>query len=321
MSSPPPSPPPSPRRGEGVSNDMFNFLHTFTPQPILLQLGWLKIYWYGIFVVLGVVVGLVVVLKIAQRLGISSDEVYNLGFYLIIFGIIGGRIYAVILDLPFYLKNPWEIIAVWHGGLAIHGVIIGGLITLLIYNIPLTLALSPKGRGRLRNFWQWADILAPAIALGQAIGRWGNYFNQEIFGKPTDLPWGIPIAFQNRPFEYLSSQYFQPTFLYESLLNGFNFLILILIFRFFRHPEPAYRQGRLDSGSHESETLKQVQSDKVGFIFLIYLINYSIIRIAMEFLRLDTTPVIWGIRLPILVSGVVIVLSLGAITRLTLKKQ
>ena len=198
---------------------MINFLHNFLPQPILFQWGFLTIYWYGLFVVSGIIAGLVVVLRLAKRQGISSDEVYNLGFYLVIFSLLGARFYSVLLDLPYYLQNPGQIIAVWNGGLAIHGGIIGGAITLFIY--------SWKKR---QSFWLWADLLAVALPLGQAIGRFGNYFNQEIFGQPTDLAWGIPIALQNRPLEYLSSQYFHPTFLYESGLNLVNFVVLLSLF-------------------------------------------------------------------------------------------
>ena len=113
---------------------MLNYLHNFLPQPILFQWGFLTVYWYGLFVVSGIVAGLVVVLRLAKRQGISSDEVYNLGFYLVIFSLLGARLYSVLLDLPYYLANPFEIVAVWHGGLAIHGGIIGGAITLLIYS-------------------------------------------------------------------------------------------------------------------------------------------------------------------------------------------
>ena len=260
---------------------MINFLHNFLPQPILFQWGFLTIYWYGLFVVSGIIAGLVVVLRLAKRQGISSDEVYNLGFYLVIFSLLGARFYSVLLDLPYYLQNPGQIIAVWNGGLAIHGGIIGGAITLFIY--------SWKKR---QSFWLWADLLAVALPLGQAIGRFGNYFNQEIFGQPTDLAWGIPIALQNRPLEYLSSQYFHPTFLYESGLNLVNFVVLLSLFFW------------INKRNQESGIRNQ------GLVILVYLINYSLIRIGMEFLRLDTTPAVFGVRLPILVSLAVIGLSL-----------
>jgi len=262
---------------------MINFFHTFNPQSVAVQFGWLSIYWYGIFIVLGIVVGLIIVLKLARRTGVDSAEVYNLSFYLIIFSIVGARIYAVFLNLPFYLANPFEIVAVWHGGLAIHGAIIGGVLTLLVYVFR-----------KKQNFWVLADIFAPAVALGQAIGRWGNYFNQEVFGRPTDLPWGIPIELRNRPLEFLNFQYFHPTFLYESFLNLINFFVLLFLF------------SRLAGKNRKSE----IREKRVGLIFLIYLVNYSLIRIVMEFFRIDATPLVFGVRLPIIVSGAVIVLSL-----------
>ena len=156
--------------------------------------------------------------------------------------------------------------AIWQGGLAIHGAIIGGIATIIVYSY-----------WQGKNFWQLADLSAPAIALGQAIGRWGNYFNQEIFGTPTDLPWGIPIALANRPFQYLSAQYFHPTFLYESALNLVNFGIL-----FYLH----YR----------------LKLKKPGAIVLVYLFNYSVIRISMELLRTDAVPLFLGFRVTAVVS-------------------
>ena len=253
---------------------MINFLHTYLPQPLIWQFGFLKIYWYGVLIVLALVCGLIFVLKQSQKFGIKKDEVYNLGFYLVIFSLVGARLYAVFLGWQFYFANPLEIIAVWHGGLAIHGAILGGVITLLIY-----------GWKKNQSFWLWADLLAPALALGQAIGRFGNYFNQEVFGKPTNLPCGIPISLANRPAEYFEYQYFQPTFLYESVLNFCNFFILWLLI----------------------SRLKK----KEGTVFLIYLINYSLIRIVMEFLRVDQTLIVFGWRLPILVSlGIIILASI-----------
>ncbi|MFA5022416.1 MAG: prolipoprotein diacylglyceryl transferase [Patescibacteria group bacterium] len=266
---------------------MINFFHHYLPQPILFQLGFLQIHWYGVFIVLAAVLGLLVVLKLAKRLAVDSDEVYNLGFYLLIFSLLGARVYAVFLDWNYYYHNPFEIIAVWHGGLAIHGAIFAGILVLIFYTHPLTLTFFPKGeRGRERiSFWLWADLIAPALALGQAIGRWGNYFNQEVFGKPTDLPWGIPISLANRPSQYLNFQYFQPTFFYESALDLLNFFVLLFLF---------YR----------------LKNKKSGIVFLVYLIIYSSIRIGLEFLRVDQTLIIFGVRLPILVSLAVIIVSL-----------
>ena len=264
------------------NSGMVSLLHTFNPQPILVELGWFSIRWYGLLMVIGIIAGIAVVVRLARRDTISQDTVFDLAFYLILFSLLGARIYAVLLELPYYLKNPGEIIAVWHGGLAIHGAIIGGALTLLLY----------CWRKR-QSFWQWADRLVVALPLGQAIGRWGNYFNQELFGKPTDLAWGIPISPANRPTEFLSSAYFHPTFLYESLLNFLNFALLFFLF------------SKL--------------SNRRGVLAGVYLINYAIIRITMEQLRIDSTPLWFGVRLPVVVSAFLIaagaVLTIGGFRR------
>ena len=198
---------------------MITFLHNYLPQPILFKLGFIEVHWYGLLVVLGIIGALSAVLFLARKQNITSDEVINLGFYAIISGLLGARIYAVFLDLPYYLNNPWEIPAVWHGGLAIHGAIIGGGLAILIY------AIKKK-----QSVWLWLDLAAPSLALAQAIGRFGNYFNQEVFGRPTSLPWGIPINPFNRPPGFEGFSYFHPTFLYESGLNLLNFVLLAVLF-------------------------------------------------------------------------------------------
>lgn len=266
---------------------MIDFLHTFSPQPIAFSLGPITVHWYGLFIVLGIIVGLLVVAWSGKKTGIAKDEVYNLAFYLIIFSLLGARLYAVFLELPFYLKNPDQIIAIWNGGLAIHGALLGGVLTLFFYT---------KKKGQ--SFWLWADLIALAIPLGQALGRLGNYFNQELFGKPTDLPWGIPIEPSLRPASYNSFFYFQPTFLYESILNLINFLVLLILF-----------------------SKRQKLNLRNGTIFFIYLINYGIIRMVMEFFRIDHTPIVLGIRLPILVSALLIVVGLIGILSLVKKKK
>ena len=267
---------------------MVNFLHTYLPNPILVQFGPISIHWYGLFVALGIFVSVVVASRLARTYGISSEKVYDAGLYAVLGGLVGARIYAVFLELPYYLAHPFEIIAIWHGGLAIHGGIIGAVAVLAWYckknHLPL---------------WHMVDAAAPALALGQAIGRFGNYFNQELFGTPTTLPWGIPIALQNRPEAYASFTYFHPTFLYESFLNLLNFIILFILIK--RLPATSYQLKR-------------------GTIFFVYLINYAIIRILMEQLRTDVTPEFSGVRVPILVSGLMIVLSVVALGALYKKR-
>ncbi len=254
------------------------------PQPIAFDLGLVQIHWYGLLIVLAIIFGLLLISRLGKKFGISGDEVVNLAFYVVIFSVIGARIYYLFLDLDYFLANPWQVFAIWRGGLAIHGAILGGLAVGFIYCFR-----------KKQPFWLWADLIAPALALGQAIGRWGNYFNQEVFGRPTDLPWGIPILPANRPAGFESVEYFQPTFLYESGLNLVNFLVLLLLFKVF------YLGKRKNT---------KAQKQKAGIVFLAYLINYSLIRFGMEFLRIDQTAFIGNIRLPQIVSIIIIVISI-----------
>ena len=187
---------------------MFQWLHSYIPQPILFQWGWLSVYWYGFIIAIAIVIGFLITIRFSKQRGFDDKLWYDMLFYSLISGLIGARLYHVILELPYYLSHPLQILQVWQGGLAIHGGIIGG-----------ALAIYYFARKNKWSFFKIADILVIVLILGQAMGRWGNYFNQEIFGTPTSLSWGIPIEMQNRPAQYLSSQYFHPTFLYESILN------------------------------------------------------------------------------------------------------
>jgi phosphatidylglycerol---prolipoprotein diacylglyceryl transferase len=255
---------------------MFNFLHSLTPEPILISFGLFKIYWYGLFVVLGVLAALTVSLKLAKKFKFSPNQIFDFSFWMIIGGIFGARLYHVILEWPYYSQNPVSIFKVWQGGLAIHGGIIAGLLVLAYF------AWKEK-----MNFWALAALFAPGIALGQAIGRWGNYFNQELFGKPTNLPWGIPIDLMNRPARYISAEFFHPTFLYESLGNLVIFFILLfLVFKFLKKGWTNYK-----------------------IIFLTYAILYSSLRFSMEFLRTDVTAYVFGFRWPQVFSLLIIIVS------------
>lgn len=254
---------------------MIDFLHSYLPQSVLFQIGPISIHWYGVFIAAGILAGTFLAARLAQAYQIDPEKMYDVALYAALGGLIGARAYAVFLEFSYYVAHPFEIIAVWHGGLAIHGGIIGALFALIIYC-----------KIKSMPFWRVIDVAAPALALGQAIGRFGNYFNQEIFGTPTDLPWGIPIAPENRPAMYSSFTYFHPTFLYESILNIANLTVLLVLRRYLKQP---------------------------GAIFFVYLINYAIIRILMEQLRTDVAPEFFGIRVPVLVSLVMIVISVAAI--------
>ncbi len=257
---------------------MINFLHTFQPQPVLISFGSIQIFWYGLFIVSGILAAILIALKLAGYYNFKKNVIFDLFFWLIIGGIIGARIYHIFLELPFYIKNPLDIFKIWQGGLAIHGAIIVGLIIVYIF-----------AKKEKVNFFFLAAILLPGLALGQAIGRWGNYFNQELFGRPTDFSWGIPINTINRPIEYISSKFFHPTFLYESFGNLIIFLILFLI--------------------HICIIKKNKFTNFFNFlIFAFYLISYSVLRFFMEFIRIDKTPLVLGLRWPQVISLAIIVL-------------
>ena len=223
---------------------------------------------------LALVVCLFLVLRLAKSKGLNSDQIYDLAFWSVLGGIIGARLYEVfVLNWSYYAANLSAIVKIWEGGLAIHGAIIGGAIVVWLW-----------ARVNRQNFWQLVDLIAVAMPLGQTIGRWGNYFNQELFGYPTTWPIGLPIAKQFRPAGFESFSYFQPTFLYESLLNLILFLILLFIF--------------------------QKIKTRNGTIFSFYLLGYAAIRFLMEFFRLDPTPMLGPLRWPQFISLLIFFLAL-----------
>ena len=263
---------------------MINFLHNFQPNPIILSIGPIHIYWYGFFIVLGIIAAIMVTIKIARHYKIKEDQVLDLAFWLIIGGVIGARIFHILIEWRYYLNNPIDIFKVWQGGLAIHGAIIAGLIIVYCY------AKKIK-----TDFWKLTSIIVPGLALAQAIGRWGNYFNQELFGRPTSLPWGIFINPMNRPFEYFSNSYFHPTFLYESLGDFLIFAFLFLGQAWF---------------------IKKKKVKEINFKILVfgYLILYSVLRFMLEYLRLDSAYIIGGLRHAQITSLVMIIASLAWMT-------
>ena len=243
-----------------------NFLQYFQPSSVIWQAGPISIKYYGVIMTIAIIACLFVVWKLLRAKNRPTDDIFDLAFWVVLFGLIGARLYDVILiDGSYYFLRPLEVIYVWQGGLAIHGAIIGGLLAVIFW-------CRRKGQ----DFWQWAAMIAVALPLGQAIGRWGNYFNSELFGGPTNLPWGIPIAEYLRPAVYASNQYFHPAFLYESILDLILFAALFII----------YQKQRLKP--------KQI----VG----VYLVGYGIIRFAMEFIRIDLTAIWLGLRAPQIVS-------------------
>ena len=231
-------------------------LFAFTsPGPLVFQLGPFALRWYGLLIALAVLAGLTLATRLGNARGIEPALIADLLPLLVLGAVIGARIYYVALEWRQYAANPIEALAIWRGGIAIHGALIGGVLTTILYC-----------RWRRQPFWPLLDVLVPAVALGQAIGRWGNFFNSEAFGLPTDLPWKLTIPLPNRPAPFLHQSTFHPTFLYESLWNLGVCALLLVLFQ-------QANKGRL--------------SLPAGALSCVYLMAYSSGRIWIEALRLD----------------------------------
>ena len=211
---------------------------------------------------------------------LKAELIIDLSFWLILAGVLGARIYYVVLEWGYYKDNWIDVFKIWQGGLAIHGGIIFGLLALWLF-----------ARRQKQDFWLLASVIVPALALGQAIGRWGNYFNQELFGLPTILPWGIPIAEINRTAEYLQHDFFHPTFLYESIGS-------LILFGFF------WLAHDLAVKEKNNQALNQKA------IALSYLVFYSVLRFVLEEFRIDDVPMIGLWRWPQVFSAVLGLASL-----------
>ncbi|MGO1478876.1 prolipoprotein diacylglyceryl transferase [Senegalia sp. (in: firmicutes)] len=229
--------------------------------PVAFEIFGLSIRWYGIFIASGMIIGALIAVKEARRVGFDEEELINMLIFAIPMAIVGARIYYVIFKWDYYQGNILEMINIRSGGLAIHGGIIGSVLTAIIYC-----------KIRKINFWKLADITAPSIILGQAIGRWGNYANKEAHGGPTDLPWAISVNGEN----------VHPTFFYEFIWNILVFVFLVW-----------FRKNKKKSN---------------GEVFLLYLALYSVGRFFIEGLRTDS--LMWGpFRVAQLISIVLIVFS------------
>ncbi|WOD41375.1 prolipoprotein diacylglyceryl transferase [Nodosilinea sp. E11] len=227
-----------------------------SPGPVAFELGPITFRWYGMLIASGLFLGMLLAQRLGRRRGLDPERIGDLTIWLVLGALPGARLYYVLFEWDRYADRPLQAFAIWQGGIAIHGAILGGAIATLLF----------ARRYRL-SFWQLADVVAPALVLGQAIGRWGNFFNSEAFGRPTDLPWRVYIPPAQRPPGLADAAYYHPTFLYESLWNlGVLALVLWLFFWGLRHP------GRL----------------KAGTIFLVYFATYSLGRVWIEGLRLDS---------------------------------
>jgi len=234
--------------------------------PSSFNIGPLTIHLYGILIMIGALAAAFLAARLAKRRGIDADAVWDMFPWLIIGGIIGARLWHVLtppasmveqgITTGYYLTHPLEALSIWKGGLGIPGAVIGGAIALWIYS-----------RKRKLSFGMWTDIIAPGLALAQAIGRIGNYLNQEVYGAPTNLPWAITIDRAHRLPEYVEQATYHPLFAYEAIYNLINMAFLLWIGKKFA--------GKL----------------RTGDIFLTYLVIYPVGRFFLEFLRLDPSPV------------------------------
>jgi phosphatidylglycerol---prolipoprotein diacylglyceryl transferase len=227
-----------------------------SPGPIIFEIGPLTVRWYGVLIASAVLIGVSLSQFLASKRNVNPDLISDLAIWLVLAAIPSARLYYVLFQWREYAANPGSIIAIWQGGIAIHGAIIGGAIAALIF-----------AKFKRISFWQLADLVAPSLILGQAIGRWGNFFNSEAFGAPTDLPWKLYIPPDRRPLGFETVEFYHPTFLYESIWNLLVFGLLM--FMFF--------QG-----------LRGKPRLKLGTLFLFYLIGYSSGRVWIEALRTDS---------------------------------
>jgi phosphatidylglycerol:prolipoprotein diacylglycerol transferase len=219
--------------------------------PIAFQLGPFAVHWYGIILGSAVFFGLLLAMREAKRVGVNPDIFIDLILWAVPASILGARAYYVIFEWSYYRQHPADILAIWEGGLAIHGALIGATITGIIF-----------ARVKKMSFWQLADIAAPSLILGQAIGRWGNFVNQEAHGGPVSEAFIsiFPQFIQNQMF--INGQFYHPTFLYESLWNLLVLVILLVI----------RRQNWIRRGE----------------VFLSYLMMYSVGRFYIEGMRTDS---------------------------------
>ncbi|WP_285490265.1 prolipoprotein diacylglyceryl transferase [Staphylococcus haemolyticus] len=252
--------------------------------PTAFSIGPLSIKWYGIIIAVGILIGYFIAQESLKYVGLHKDTLVDVIFYSAIFGFITARIYFVIFQWPYYAQNPIEIPMIWHGGIAIHGGLLGGFITGIV--VCKIKNLNP---------FQIGDIVAPSIILAQGIGRWGNFMNHEAHGGPVSRTFlenlHIPeFIIRNM---YIEGIYYHPTFLYESIWDILGFIILITIRKHLR----------------------------VGETFTLYLIWYSIGRFFVEGLRTDSLMLTSHIRVAQLVSVILIIIGLVILIYRRIKYQ
>ena len=239
--------------------------------PVAIALGPLQVHWYGVIIGLAIILALYIAVRETEKRGLDKDVFMDLMLWAIPIAILSARLYYVIFEWNYYSQNPGEIIAIWNGGLAIHGALIGGVITAIVFT-----------KKRQVSFWQLVDIAAPSIILGQAIGRWGNFINQEAHGGEVTRAFlenlQLPEFMINQM--YINGAYYHPTFLYESIWNFVGFILLIL--------------------------LRKVNMRR-GEMFLSYVIWYSVGRFFIEGMRTDSLMLTESLRMAQTISAFLII--------------
>lgn len=264
--------------------------------PDGFMIGNFEIKFYGIIIMFGALLAAWLSAREAKRRGIDPENIWDMLPWLLIAGIIGARLWHIFtpsaslvalgIDTKYYLTHPLDAINIRAGGLGIPGAVMGGAFALWIY-----------ARKKKISFATWTDIIAPGLALAQAVGRWGNFLNQELYGSPSNLPWAIFIRPENRLPEYKDIAYYHPMFLYESIWNLLNMAFLLFLGR--KYKEKLFN----------------------GDIFLVYLIIYPIGRFMLEFIRLDPSNV-GGINANQTLMAVIALLAIsGLISKHTFLKN
>lgn len=253
-------------------------------QATAFEIGPFSIQWYAIIIVTGVILAILLSQKEAKRQNLNPEHITDFIIYALPLSIIGARIYYVAFKWPYYLKHPGEIIAIWHGGIAIYGALIAGGLTLYVY----------CQRHYIRP-WNFLDIIAPAVILAQAIGRWGNFMNHEAYGPKTTEAFLNKLHLPSFIIKniYIDGAYRTPTFLYESVWNLLGFFVLIIL-------------------------RKQKNVMKQGEIFLGYMIWYSFGRFFIEGLRMDSLYLFQTIRVSQLLS---VILFIGSILFIVIRRK
>lgn len=247
--------------------------------PQTVSLAGFKFHIYGLIMALAVFFAVFYIRSSSRFFGFKAEDVDNNALLVVAFGFLGARLYHVLSSIGYYLKYPLDVLKVWNGGLSIFGALAGGFLGLVLVSRKL-----PKTNSAfVYSILNLLDLVAPGVALGQAVGRWGNLVNYEAFGYPTNFPWKMFVPEAFRPMEFVRFEFFHPLFLYESLGTLCIFVLLYKISR---------------------------KKAKSGQVFSVYLIGYGLLRFCLEFLRTDSTFIFEGLRLNSVASVMLVVLGL-----------